>query len=201
MKHTYFTLTALSFTFLFSCTNSDNNSEKFNNTSQTISDTLSKTTSTSLNNEAANFLVNAEISKLTLVELSDKLMQAGTSQELTAFVKKLIEDQKANHKLLENLAVKKDVKLPQNLPLSKTQLVKQLENTKKEGKNEFYLKAIINDYQKTIDLFTQATKLKDADVAAFAEITKPTLENHYQEIIKMEKKIMEAKAGQGNDPL
>lgn len=202
MKFTYFTIVALSFTLFLGCSNSDSKEDDFANTQQDQrADDRPKRKSSQLDTTDSKLLVDAVLSNKMAVELGNKMIYAGSNPELLAFAKKLTEDHIKHHKSLENLAAKKGVELPKTLPLPQTQVIKQLENLKPNGKNEYFIKALVADYEKIIDVYAKAALSKDVDLAAFAELSKPKLNEHYTEMKKLEKKIFDLKAGQGNEPL
>jgi|GEM_PF-893750 len=205
MKLTNFTLAALALTFFLSCSNSEKTGEKSSDSNEnsikidtgiTENDNASK-----LNLADIEFLKNAAIIEMADVEIGNKIIQLGATNDILTFANKLVTDQTASGNALKNLAKKKGFSLPNTLPDSRIQSIKRLETFKEDGKNEFFIDTIIKDHQTTIDLFAAAAKSKDADIAAFAELTKPTLLNHYEEANKIKKKILESKAGQGEDPL
>ncbi|RZK18442.1 MAG: DUF4142 domain-containing protein [Pedobacter sp.] len=203
MKLTHFTLAALALTFFLSCSNSKKNSSNDSDTATINSTTeiTSSDNSTKLDSASIKFLRDAAIIEMANIEIGNKIIQLGTTNDILMFAKTLVKDQTASGNALKNLAAKKGFELPKTLPNEQIQTIKRLETFREDGKNEFFVDTMIKDYQTTIDIFAEAAKSTDPDIAAFAELKKPTLQKHYDEVIKIKKKIIESKAGQGEDPL
>lgn len=204
MRDTHYILAALCFTVVASCTSSENKSES---DQKLASDTIVADTgisqiskSITLDSTDTKFLKNVALSNLTTIELANKMIQLGAKPNLISLAKELVSDHKAYQVSLENLAKKKGYQLPQTLPQTPIQNVKKLETYEKEDRNEYFLQSVIEEYQKTIDRFGQATTSKDADIAAFATLTKPKWEVTYGQSKKLEKELRAQKTGQGNDP-
>ena len=203
MKLTHFTLAALALTFFLSCSNSKKNSSNDSDTTtvSTNSEITSNDNSMKLDSASIKFLRNAAIIEMANIEIGNKIIQLGSTNDILNFAKILVKDQTASGNALKNLATKKGFGLPKTLPNAQIQTIKRLETFREDGKNEFFVNTMIKDHQNTIDIFAAAAKSPDPDIAAFAELTKPTLQKHYEEVTKIKKKIIESKAGQGEDPL
>jgi putative membrane protein len=59
----------------------------------------------------------------------------------------------------------------------------------KAGKDldEDYMEAMVSDHKDAVDLFEKATKSDDADIAAFAQKTLPTLQHHLDRAKELKK--------------
>lgn len=203
MKLTHFILAATAFIIFSSCSNSKKNSSNDSDTAMINSTTeiTSNDNSTKLDSAGIKFLRDAAIIGMANIEIGNKIIQLGTTNDILNFATTLVKDQTASGNALNILATKKGFELPKTLPVPEIQTIKRLETFKEDGKNEFFVDTMIKDHQTTIDVFAAAAKSTDPDIAAFAELTKPTLQKHYEELIKIKKKITESKAGQGEDPL
>lgn len=64
-----------------------------------------------------------------------------------------------------------------------------------------YMRMMINDHEKTVQLFTQAAGLADPDLKAFVVKTLPVIREHYARAIEIGKLINISNANNGDDVL
>lgn len=102
---------------------------------------------------------------------------------------------------LSALAERKGIQLPTVLPEKNIGLIKNIDKFKNDGRNEYYAHMMVEDHNKTIDLFNKAAASNDSAIAGFARTTLPTLEHHYKMAKELEAKVTSHKKNQGDDPL
>lgn len=147
------------------------------------------------------FFRNAAIGGMTEVEAGSRMLIVSTDAGIKSFAQMMVTDHTKAGAELKALAEKKGVQLPAVLPESNIALIKHIDNFKSDGQNEYYAHMMVEDHQKTIDLFNKASASKDRDISDFAKLTLPTLEHHYKMAKALEAKVTGHKKNQGDDPL
>jgi putative membrane protein len=101
-----------------------------------------------------------------------------TNQSVRDFANMMVTDHTAANTELMALAARKGVTLPDE---SKKD-AKLTEKWSEKGGNldKKYIHEMVEDHEDTVKLFEKAAKSEDADVAAFAQKTLPTLQHHLQ---------------------
>lgn len=147
------------------------------------------------------FLERAAYANMIQIESSNRLASKTTSNELKTYAEMLIADHKAVNTQLTQLAQSKGYELPSLLPESKMQLLHKMDELKDEGRNEYYVKLIINEQQHAIDAFALGSRSEDKEINNFATGSLPKLKQHYQQVLKIDSTLLTPKVGQGDDPL
>jgi putative membrane protein len=147
------------------------------------------------------FFRNAAIGGMTEVEAGSRMLIVSTDAGIKSFAQMMVTDHTKAGAELKALAEKKGIQLPAVLPESNIALIKHIDNFKSDGQNEYYAHMMVEDHQKTIDLFNKASASKDRDISDFAKLNLPTLEHHYKMAKALEAKVTGHKKNQGDDPL
>lgn len=204
MKNTINYATILAVLFLAACGNADN--KKADQDGDSLSrDTalVSGSAGSSEKPDTADlvFFKNAAIGGMTEVEAGSRMLIVSTDAGVKNFAQMMVTDHTKAGAELKALAEKKGIKLPAVLPGSNIALIKYIDNFKSDGQNEYYAHMMVEDHQKTIDLFNKAAASNDRDISDFARLTLPTLEHHYKMAKALEAKVTAHKKNQGDDPL
>jgi len=116
-------------------------------------------------------------------------------------VKQFAEDLKKQHeqldKDLDDLADKKDVKVPDPTTQEKT-TKDQLDKLKGSAFDHAFLAEMVKDHQMAVTEYSKAAKSADPDVKNLAEKTLPTLKDHLQRAKDLQKNVP-ATAGKGGN--
>ncbi len=126
------------------------------------------------------FMNEAAIAGLFEIKASELAKTRATTPEAKNFANKMIKDHTTAANELKALAVKKGVKLPENLDKEHGEQLAKLEG-EKDGKafNEQYADLMEDSHDDAVTLFETAAKsATDADVKAFAAKTLPILKMH-----------------------
>jgi putative membrane protein len=148
-----------------------------------------------------SFFEHAAYGGMIEVESSHKIVSLTLDSMVKRFADMMVTDHTAANAKLKALAEGKGYVLPVILPDSKLGLIDQLDSYKDEGRNEYYLKLMVEEHKKALALFSKASRSKDNDIRAFARATLPTLEHHYTHIQKIYDAFQQPKNNQGDDPL
>ncbi|RZL38361.1 MAG: DUF4142 domain-containing protein [Pedobacter sp.] len=186
------------------CSNDKANENKTNdNAIAANADTLliKKDEATDLDTGSRFFLERAAYANMIQIESSNRLASKTTNNELKTYAEMLIADHKAVNAQLTQLAQSKGYELPSLLPESKMQLLHKMDELKDEGRNEYYVKLLINEQQHAIDAFALGSRSEDKEINNFATGSLPKLKQHYQQVLKIDTALQVPKANQGDDPL
>jgi putative membrane protein len=116
------------------------------------------------------------------VQVSQAVLGKNITPATREFAQMMVADHTKAAEELKALAAKKGVTLP---PPETKHAEKWVTNDK--DVDDEYLKEMVSDHKDAVDLFKDAAKSKDADIAAFASKTLPTLEHHLQMVKGLKK--------------
>ncbi|MEJ1242419.1 DUF4142 domain-containing protein [Chryseolinea sp. T2] len=142
-----------------------------------------KTISGIVENNDAEFLVNAADSRMMALREGKLAAKKGTSSAVREYGKLMVEDQNTLLNSLRSLALKKKVTLPTNLSDAKQKNREQLARLKK-GKafDDKFINAMIVEHEQDVTMFRKALGSNDEDVKAFAREYLPMIESHLARI-------------------
>jgi putative membrane protein len=124
------------------------------------------------------FFTKAAIGGMTEVQAGQLAEEKGTTDEVKAFGKKMVDDHTEAGDKLKALAESKSVTLPAALDAKHQATIAQLNATSGPAFDTAFEQAMKKGHADTIALFQKAAKSSDADVASFATSTLPTLKSH-----------------------
>jgi putative membrane protein len=122
------------------------------------------------------FFDKAATSGMEEVAISTGALDRLTNPQIKDFAQMMVTDHNAVNAELTALAAKKGVTLPPKDKDIQSKTEKWSKKTK--GVDEDYVKQMISDHEDAVKLFEKASKSDDADVAAFAQKTLPSLQHH-----------------------
>lgn len=204
MKNTINYATLLAVVFLAACGNAD--TRKTDQSGDSLSRDTALVSSRAGSPEKPDtadlgFFKNAAIGGMTEVEAGSRMLIVSTNAGVKNIAQMMVTDHTKAGAELKALAEKKGIQLPGVLPESNIALIKNIDKFKSDGQNEYYAHMMVEDHQKTIDLFNKAAASNDMDISDFARLTLPTLEHHYKMSKAFEAKVTARKKSQGDDPL
>lgn len=122
-----------------------------------------------------HFFEKAAKSGLKEVAVSRATVDRLTNPQVKQFAQMMVTDHSNANAELMALAEKKGVVLP-----AKDDHLKLTEkwSKKTDEVDEDYMEEMVDDHQEAVELFEEASRSKDADIAAFANKTLPTLRQH-----------------------
>jgi len=147
------------------------------------------------------FFEHAAVGGMIEVESSNKIEKLTKNIQVKAFAAMMIKDHGMANEKLKALAAKKGYDLPKVLPADKLDLVNKINDFKDEGRNDYYVKLMINEHKNAVNLFSTGERSKDPDIAKFSTDILPTIRAHYQHILKIDTLMEKPRANQGDDPL
>ncbi len=130
--------------------------------------------------EPKEFVEKASAKGLAEIETSKMALKKGTSQEVKTFAQTMIDDHTKANQELKTLAKNKKLDTANDKTLmdqAKGQVLKLRDG---ESFDEAYANNQVAAHEQTIELFRQASTIKDPELKAFADKTLPKLEHHLQ---------------------
>jgi len=203
------TLNLFAFLVVGSCAlQACHNSDKTNNAStmakDSTLDTVSKTAQAlggDLSKEENDFILKAAVGGLMEVAAGNMALQQSTNPKVKAFAQMMVTDHTKAGKELEAVAKSKGLALPATFPKEEQQHMDAMKTVAGDAFDKHYINMMVADHDKTVDLFTLATKYKDPDIKNFATKTLPVIQAHYKVASEMKAAMLKEKMNNGDDIL
>ena len=128
--------------------------------------------------DADDFVNDAAAKGIAEVETAKMALKKSQTQAVRDFAQRMVADHTKANQELKALAMKKNIEVPDDAELmnqAKAFILKQRDG---ESFDKAYANNQVMAHENTIELFQHATKMKDAQLKAFAQKTLPTLQEH-----------------------
>lgn len=146
--------------------------------------------------EAAAFMQKAAIGGMAEVELGKLAQERASNPAVKQFGARMVRDHGKANAELKTLAKSKGVALPTKLDAKHASVRDELAKLSGADFDRAYVDAMNEDHEHDVAEFRQtADSGKDAEVAAFAKRTLPTLEEHLTEVQRLEGQMSSAPSG------
>jgi len=130
--------------------------------------------------DPATFVRMAALGGMTEVELAKVAQSKSQDASVKKFADQMVKDHGKANKELAGIASGKGMKVPMSLDSEHQAIVKKLSAKSGSDFDTAYSQQMVEDHAKTIALFEGAQTSADAELAAFAKKTLPTLKEHQQ---------------------
>lgn len=147
-------------------------------------------TSARADEASADFLKKAAEGGLAEVQAGTVAREKAVDPSVKNFAEMMVNDHTGANTEVKNLASRKNVTLPADLPADKKENSNSL--TQKSGKafDKAYMDMMVKDHKSTIDLFEKAQKdAQDTDVRSFITATLPKLKTHLDSAQAISKRL------------
>jgi putative membrane protein len=128
--------------------------------------------------DPATFTRMAALGGMTEVELGKVAQTKSQDASVKKFGEQMVKDHGKANKELASIAAGKGMKVPTSLDSEHQAIVKKLSAKSGSDFDTAYSQQMVEDHAKTIALFEAAQNSSDAEIAAFAKKTLPTLKEH-----------------------
>jgi putative membrane protein len=128
----------------------------------------------------STFVKNAAQDGMTEVELGKLALSKSSNDDVKQFAQKMVQDHGHADQQLASLAKSKGLTVPTQLDAKHEAMVKALSAKSGAAFDSAYAKDMAKGHTKAVALFEAASKSSDPDLAAFAQKTLPTLQEHKQ---------------------
>jgi putative membrane protein len=130
--------------------------------------------------DPAMFVKKAALGGMTEVELAKLAQSKSQDSKIKSFADRMVKDHGKANTELAGLAKAQGIAAPMSLDAEHQGMVKEMSGKSGKEFDASYSKHMVMDHDKTIALFNGATKNSNAELAAFAKKTLPTLHEHKQ---------------------
>ena len=124
------------------------------------------------------FVKQAAVAGMTEVELANVALKKSQNEKVRAFAERMIADHNKANKELATLAKSKNLQVPTSLDAEHKAMVDKMSSKSGSAFDAAYSEHMNMDHAKALALFEGASQSNDAELAAFAKKTLPTLEQH-----------------------
>jgi len=114
------------------------------------------------------------------VDLAKLALKKSSNSDIKQFAQKMEQDHEQANDQLSSIAKSKGMTLPQKLDAKHEAMMKSLSAKSGKAFDQSYAEHMAKDHSKAVALFQGAAQSSDADLAAFARKTLPTLQEHKQ---------------------
>jgi putative membrane protein len=128
--------------------------------------------------DPGTFVKKAALGGMTEVEASKLAQSKSQDANVKKFAAQMVTDHSKANQELAGIAKGKGLNVPTSLDAEHQAIVKKLSAKSGAEFDSAYSQQMMGDHAKTVALFEGAAKSSDADIAAFAKKTLPTLEGH-----------------------
>lgn len=200
-----YALLGLTVLTLYSCGNAERGDR--DDAATVIADSLNDTTlraqaataDVDMNGDEKLFVLNAASGGLMEVEAATVAMSKTKNAQIKVFAERMLKDHTKANKDLEMIAEEKGLNIPIGLSGDKAEHLTMLKNLADREFDVQYMKMMIDDHQKTVDLFTQGALLPTGALKTFAANTLPVLKEHHKLALKIGKALNITNANNGDD--
>ena len=126
------------------------------------------------------FVETAAQDGMAEVDMAKLALKKSSNSDVKQFAQKMAQDHEQADDQLSSIAKSKGMTLPQKLDAKHEAMMKSLSAKSGKAFDRAYAEHMAKDHAKAVALFQGAAQSSDADLAAFAKKTLPTLEEHKQ---------------------
>jgi len=145
------------------------------------------------------FILAAASGGLMEVEAAHAALQISKNKEIKAFADQMLKDHKNANDALLKIATAKGLTPPTTLNADQSIQLSDLKKLAGDAFDKQYVRMMITDHARTVQLFTEGSQLKDAELQSFAKNTLSTLQKHYMHAVELGKTFNLSNAGRGDD--
>lgn len=192
---------------LQACSNANRNGrdEPAGSIVDSLSDTTQRaqaiTADVNLNGDGKVFALSAATGGLMEVEAATLAIKKSKDKAVKDFATRMLKDHALANQELSGIAEAKGLQPAKTLPEESAAHLTMLGKLADREFDIQYIRMMIADHQKTLQLFTDGSRLADAQLKAFAVNTLPIIQQHYDAAVKIGKQLNISNANNGDDVL
>lgn len=176
-----------------SCQSTDRSNEAGDSTvvDHTVADTAEITGRSALENkiQAAIFIKTVAQGGMLEVTLGKLAIEKASNPGVKNFGKLMVRDHNEMNDKIKALSLAKGLKLPGSLPAKELEQVRQMSQMETPYFEKLYMKMMIEDHNKDIELFKGAGNSPDTAIRNFSRKFLPVLETHRENALKVREGI------------
>ena len=139
------------------------------------------TNKTNVNDEAAMFMKDAAAGGMMEVTFAELAAKKASSPKVKAFATQMIRDHGKANAQVAAIAEKAGVLLPTDFSAEQKKHFDHLSTLSGAEFDKQYMKMMVEDHQKTLELFKHGQDVNKQDLASFAKETVPVIERHHEQ--------------------
>jgi putative membrane protein len=190
---------------LLACRNANRGGDDTSKIIDSLSDTTKRAeeinAALDLKDDAKIFALSAATGGMMEVEAANLALKKSKEKAVRDFAGRMLKDHSIANKELKSIAAAKGLQLPQTLVAELSKHLEMLNTLADRAFDVQYMKMMINDHKKTVQLFTDGSHLVDPELKAFAAKTLPVIKEHYQTAMEIGKRLNISNANSGDDVL
>lgn len=159
------------------------------------------TADVNLNGDGKVFALSAATGGLMEVEAAALALKKSKNKEVKDFAEQMLKDHGAANAELEKIANAKGLNLTKTLPDALAGHLADMNTLADRAFDVQYIRMMVKDHQNTVNLFTEGSRLADAELKAFAVKTLPVIQRHYQTATELGDRLNISNANNGDDVL
>ncbi|SMC89365.1 DUF4142 domain-containing protein [Pedobacter africanus] len=183
---------------LQACNNADRN---VRDEKDTINRVETRTAGTNLDGDGKVFALSAATGGMMEVEAAGVAIKKSRNKLVKDFASLMLKDHGAANQELKTIAEAKGLNLPQTLPAEMAHHITELNGLEDRAFDVQYIRMMIGDHQRTVQLFTEGANLADPELKAFATKTLPVIRQHNEKAVEIGKHLNVTNANNGDDVL
>jgi putative membrane protein len=137
----------------------------------------------------AEFLKNVSQSNRAEIELGQLAQTKAQNDDVKAYARMLVQDHTKVNQEVTSMARTMSVTLPADIAAAQKATQDTLTGLSGAAFDKAYIDAMVENHQKGVASFRQATMGTDEDVRVFAEKTLPTLRHHLEEAQRLQQNL------------
>ena len=158
--------------------------------SPSSTETASTNKESSLSSADQHFVMEAAKGNKAEVELGQVVAQKSSNAQVKRFAQMMVKDHTQALNQLQQLAEKKKLTLPSDLPDDAKDLESKINSASGSELDKTYMDGMVQDHEKDVQEFKDASKdSQDNDVKQWASSTLPTLQQHLQKAKQIDSKL------------
>lgn len=189
------------------CSNGDRNGrdEAATGKVDSLSDTTQRakaiTADVDVNGDGKMFVLNASTAELLEIEAANLAMNKSKDKQVKDFAARILKDHKLANEELNRIANAKGIQLAQAVSGKAEGDLKVLNTLANREFDLQYIRMMIDQQQKTMQLFTDGSGLADPELKAYSVKIRPLIEAHYKKALEIGKHLNISNANNGDDLL
>jgi putative membrane protein len=141
------------------------------------------------------FVIKAGMDGMTEVEVGKIALEKSKSPGVRSFADQMVKDHSKANAELTSIAERKSYEVPKALDAKHQRMVDDLKSKSGAAFDTAYADHMSAAHADAVHLFTDASTSSDADIAAFAQKTLPTLKDHRKMADSLDSRLKTASAG------
>ncbi|WGQ10083.1 DUF4142 domain-containing protein [Pedobacter gandavensis] len=154
-----------------------------------------------VNGDGKMFVLNASTAELLEIEAANLAMNKSKDKQVKDFAARILKDHKLANEELNRIANAKGIQLVQALSGKAEGDLKVLNTLANREFDLQYIRMMIDQQQKTMQLFTDGLGLADPELKEFSVKIRPLIEQHYKRALEIGKHLNISNANNGDDLL